>query len=94
MALEHVAGFGGRRAAGAAQLRVDLVEPRFEDDVVRADEAVDAADLPLAAARGAVAPAASAAQSSRAPRDDARTRLPRQAPRHARWGPREEVAIM
>ena len=42
---EHVARFGRRRSARATQLRVDLVEARFEDEVVGAGEAVDAADL-------------------------------------------------
>ena len=42
---EHVAGLARRRAAGFAQLGLDLVEAGFEDEVVGADEAVDAAQL-------------------------------------------------
>ena len=41
--LEHVAGFRRRRPAGAAQLGVDLVEARVEDELVGADERVFAA---------------------------------------------------
>jgi hypothetical protein len=40
---EHVAGFRRRRAAGATQLRVDLIESCFEDELVGAYEAVFAA---------------------------------------------------
>ena len=41
---EHVAGLGRRRAAGAAQLGVDLVEACVEDEVVGSRERVFAAD--------------------------------------------------